>query len=182
MKYLLIIFSLLFTLVSWSNEVDYDDLYLEIKDGLYYKKYSSNKPYTGKVIGEKQGMMENGKQQGAWIWYDSEGILEWKINYKDGKYDGKQHWYDENGELMLTEVYKEGKIQFQEVYFYEDGKLVNTIKRDGDFFDKDKVAKRLGNFMKLLQNDKFIELLKNDKLLEILENDKFIQSLEDKQF
>ena len=46
MKYLLIIFSLLFTSVNWSNEIDYDDLYLEIKDGLYYKKYSSNKSYT----------------------------------------------------------------------------------------------------------------------------------------
>ena len=79
MKYLLIIFSLLFTSISWSNEVDYDDLYLEIKDGLYYKKYSS-KPYTGKVIGEKQGMMKNGKRQGEWLWYDSEGILEWKVH------------------------------------------------------------------------------------------------------
>ena len=53
MKYLLIIFSLLFTSVNWSNEIDYDDLYLEIKDGLYYKKYSSNKSYTWKVSGEK---------------------------------------------------------------------------------------------------------------------------------
>jgi len=161
-KHLLIIFSLLLTSVIWSKDVDIKDLV--DRDGIYYEKFSSV-PFTWTTIGKKQGEIINGKREGKWLWYDSEGILERKDNYKDGKYDGKQYWYDENGELLLTEVFKEGKIQFQELYFYEEGKLVKTVKRDSDFFDKDKVAKRLGNFMKSLQNDKFIEFLISDKFI-----------------
>ena len=48
MKHLLIIFSLLLTSVSWSKDVDYNDLVK--RNGLYYEKFT-NEPFTGKTTG-----------------------------------------------------------------------------------------------------------------------------------
>ena len=48
MKHLLIIFSLCLTSISWSKDVDYNDLVK--RDGLYYEKFT-DKPFTGNSIG-----------------------------------------------------------------------------------------------------------------------------------
>ena len=72
MKCLLIIFSLLLTSVSWSKDVDYDDL-VE-RDGLIYEKFS-NEPFTGNSIGLKQGKVKEGKKDGEWFYYLENGQL-----------------------------------------------------------------------------------------------------------
>ena len=84
MKHLLIIFSLFLTSVSWSKDVDIKDL-VE-RDGIYYEKFS-DKPFTGKVIGIKQGYLIDGKQDGKWLEFYKNGELESKLNFKDGKYE-----------------------------------------------------------------------------------------------
>ena len=55
MKHLLIIFSLLLTSISWSKDVDYNDLVL--RDGIFYEKFT-NKPFTGNSIGIRQGKIK----------------------------------------------------------------------------------------------------------------------------
>ena len=107
MKHLLIIFSLLFTSISLSKDVDYKDLIW--RDGLYYEKFS-NEPFTGTSTGMTQGKIINGKEVGEWLVYDENGQLWNKSNYKDGKLHGECLWYNENGQLEKTEIYKDGKL------------------------------------------------------------------------
>ena len=107
MKYLLIIFSLLLTSVSWSKDVDYTDLVT--RDGLWYEKIT-DKPFTGNVIGDIQGKIINGKEEGKWLFYYVNGQLWMKTNYKDGKREGEELEYYENGKLKKTYIWKDGKL------------------------------------------------------------------------
>ena len=107
MKHLLIIFSLLLTSVSWSKDVDYNDLVY--RDGLLYEKFT-DKPFTGNSTGLKQGKIIDGKEEGEWLYYFDNGQLKVKSNYKDGKPEGEWLWYNENGQLGHKEYFKEGKI------------------------------------------------------------------------
>ena len=105
MKYLLIIFSLL-TSVSWSKDVDWNDLIK--RDGLWYEKFT-NEPFTGNSTGLKQGKVKDGKKDGEWLYYIENGQLYLKNTYKDGKKNGERLKYYANGQLMEKGNYKEGK-------------------------------------------------------------------------
>ena len=94
MKHLLIIFSLLFTSVIWSKDVDIKDL--EERDGIYYEKFS-DKPFTGKVTGKKQGKVKDGKKDGEWLYYSVNGQLYLKNTYKDGKLHGLIKYLHDGG-------------------------------------------------------------------------------------
>ena len=59
MKHLLIIFSLLLTSISWSKDVDYNDLVK--RDGLYYEKFT-DEPFTGKSTGKERGKIKDSKK------------------------------------------------------------------------------------------------------------------------
>ena len=96
MKYLLIIFLLLSPSVGWSKDINSDDL-VE-RDGLYYEKFN-NDPFTGNVVGIKQGKIS----------YIS-GQLRSNLNYKDGSKDGESLYYNENGKLVITDIWKNGEL------------------------------------------------------------------------
>ena len=85
MKHLLILFSLLFTIVCWSKDTNYNNL-VE-RDGLLYEKFT-DVPFTGKSVGIRQGKIKNGKREGEWFLYFGDGNLLSNYNYKDGKKDG----------------------------------------------------------------------------------------------
>ena len=65
---------------------------LEFRDGLYYNK-SSEKPFTGKVSGIENGEIIKGQKEGLWEYYNKNGQLNYKRNYKDGKKEGLWEWY-----------------------------------------------------------------------------------------
>ena len=92
MKYLLIISCLLFTSVSWSKDINSDDLV--IRDGLYYEKFT-DVPFTGNIL---------------WYAYKDKNIITIKVSYKDGKREGENIHYWENGQLYKTEIYKDGEL------------------------------------------------------------------------
>ena len=98
MKHFLIIFSLLLTSVSWSKDVDWNDLVK--RDGLLYEKFT-DEPFTGNVIGKEFGQLVNGKREGKWIAYHSNGQLKSKVNFKNDKHDGEFLTYYDNGHLRL---------------------------------------------------------------------------------
>ena len=77
MKYLLVIFCLLLTSVSWSEDVSYDDLVK--RDGLYYEKFT-DVPFTGDVVGRVVGKIKDGTKayEGKWIEYYESGQLKIK--------------------------------------------------------------------------------------------------------
>ena len=82
MKYLLIIFSL-FLLVSCEQEkVEYEDIVY--RNGLYYEKFSEL-PFTGNVVGLKQGKIKDGKLKGKWKQYWESGELMEKVNFVNYK-------------------------------------------------------------------------------------------------
>ncbi|MDB9800260.1 toxin-antitoxin system YwqK family antitoxin [Alphaproteobacteria bacterium] len=108
-KILITFFTILFCLTSsvgWSLE--YKDLVK--RDGVYYKKFS-DVPFTGKVTGQEQGSIKNGKKDGSWIEYWDNGQLKLKGNWKNVMSEGSWVSYKRNGTVSkeLTGTYKNGK-------------------------------------------------------------------------
>jgi len=102
---LTILFISLLSSPSWS--VSSDDLVF--RDGLYYQKFT-DVPFTGEVSGWEQGVINNGKRDGAWVWYHENGQLWVKGNYKNGQREGAWFFYEPNGTVMElhTGTYKDG--------------------------------------------------------------------------
>ena len=157
MKHLLIIFTLLLTSVSWSEDIDSNDL-VE-RDGLWYKKFT-NEPFTGNSKGERQGKIIDGKEEGEWVAYFPNGQLfrkwnyqdgkpegEWfryhpngqicfKSNYKDGKREGAQYFYSDDGQLVWRTNYKDGKEEGEQLHYYDNGQLMRkSIYKDGNLIE-----------------------------------------------
>ena len=120
MKHLLIIFSLLLISVTWSKDVDYNDLVK--RDGLYYEKLT-NEPYTGKTTGRIQKNYINGKFEGEWLEYHENGQLKIKRNYKDGKLEGESLWYHKNDQLESKGNYKDNEKEGKWLHYRSNGKL-----------------------------------------------------------
>jgi len=76
---------LLFPALAVGGEVKFEDLV--ITDGLHYKKFTEV-PFTGKVTGQYQGRIKDGKKHGPWVSYHDNGQLLGKGTYKDGERDG----------------------------------------------------------------------------------------------
>jgi hypothetical protein len=55
---------------------------LVITDGLHYKKFT-DVPFNGKVTGQYQGRIKDGKKDGPWVTYFGNGRIEVKGTYKD---------------------------------------------------------------------------------------------------
>jgi hypothetical protein len=69
----ILLLTLLFPSLAYG--VTMDDLVY--REGLHYKKFS-DVPFTGKVTGKSQGSLKNGKKDGLWVYYWSNGELESK--------------------------------------------------------------------------------------------------------
>jgi hypothetical protein len=109
---------LLFPSLALGDTVDWDGL-VE-RDGLWYERFT-NVPFTGEVMGQGQGQIKDGKQEGPWVWYDPNGQLLAEGDYKDGKEDGPWVWYWDNGQLLGEGDYKDGKEDGPWVSYNEDG-------------------------------------------------------------
>ena len=120
-KTLITFFTVLFCLTSsvgWSLE--YKDLVY--RDGLYYKKFTEV-PFTGEITGKKTGSLRNGKQDGSWTSYHTNGQLDSKGNYKNGMVVGSFISYHDNGQLMTKGEFKNGKSDGSWVGYKQDGTL-----------------------------------------------------------
>ncbi|MDB9958253.1 hypothetical protein OAD42_04115 [Oceanospirillaceae bacterium] len=103
--FLSLLFISLLSSPSWSETID--DLVL--RDGLYYEK-STDVPFNGNITGLEQGSFKNGKKEGVWLWYWSNGQLSSKGNYNNGMYDGDWVGYRKDGTLVKewTGTFKNG--------------------------------------------------------------------------
>ena len=68
------------------------------RDGLFYKKFTVI-PFTGKITGNTQGSLRNGKKHGTWASYFANGQVERKGTYNEGKREGLWVKYWDNGRL-----------------------------------------------------------------------------------
>ena len=82
MKYLIIIFSLLFNSLSSTKDIYFKDLLK--KDGVFYEKFSDT-PFTGKITGLLEGKFKKGMKYGEFIKYYSDGKMLSKINYFENR-------------------------------------------------------------------------------------------------
>ena len=92
------------------------------RDGLYYEKYT-DAPFTGNVIGQQQGKISKGIQNGEWIEYWDNGKLKLKGNVKNGQQEGEVLYYYENGKLEIKGNFKNGKVEGEYLKYYENGQL-----------------------------------------------------------
>ena len=160
MKYLLIIFLLLSPSLSWSEDVNIDDLVKT--DGLYYEKFT-NEPFTGEVTGNQQGKISKGKREGEWLIYYSNGQLEEDVNFKDGKKEGEYLRYSKNGKLYHKGNYKNDKIEGEYLTYYPNGQLWTKCNwKDG---------KLEGEYLNYYQNGqlKRTEIYKDGELIKTIQ-------------
>lgn len=92
------------------------------RDGLYYPKFS-DVPFTGKVTGETQGYVKDGRREGAWVDYWVNGQLWNEGTYKNGKREGVWVEYWDNGQLWSKGNYKNGKKEGDWVGYHDHGQL-----------------------------------------------------------
>ena len=120
--------------LGWSTPFDE----LVERDGLYYPKFS-DVPFTGEITGTSQGSLKNGKKDGDWVSFHSNGQLSSKGNYKNGKKEGIWVTYWSTGQLWHSETHKNGKTEGDWVSYHPNGKVsfkgnYKNGKREGIFF------------------------------------------------
>ena len=124
-KTLITFFTVLFCMISsvgWSLE--YKDLVK--RDGVYYKKFS-DVPFTGKVTGQEQGSIKNGKKDGSWIEYWDNGQLKLKGNWKNGMSEGSWVYYYDNGKLDSKGDFKNGHLEGSWVSYKRNGTVSKEL-------------------------------------------------------
>ena len=126
-QFLTILCLVLLSSYSYSEEVSEDQLV--VREGVYYKKFSTT-PFTGTYVDFYEngqllwmGNLKDGKQQGLWKGYYENGQLMNRGNYKDGELDGLSERFDENGQLEMRGTYKNGKQDGLFEYYYENDQL-----------------------------------------------------------
>ena len=132
---------------------------LQERDGVHYRK-DTNEIYSGPVFnikGKSTGYVKNGKWNGEFEFYHSNGQLNGIGSYKDrdgsdlgntgipksGR-EGLWKFYYENGQLSQEGTWKDGKPDGPFKWYYDNGQLkeegtYNNGKRDGTwiYYDDD---------------------------------------------
>jgi len=137
--FITILFISLLSSPSWS--VTIGDL-VE-REGIYYQKFT-DVPFSGKVTGNPQGSIKNGKWDGAWVRYWDNGQLKSKDNWKNGEMTGAWVFYYDNGQLYFKGNYKNGKRESAWVSYWDNGQLINK----GNY----KNGKRNGTWVRYNEN------------------------------
>ena len=141
-KTLITFFTVLFCLTSsvgWSET--WDELIK--RDGIYYKKFS-DEPFNGNVTDDIKGSFKNGKKDGSWFYYSSNGQLSSKGNFKNGKKVGLWIGYWDNGLINYKTEYKNDVLEGSHLEYQNNGQLYSKGKRkNGEkhgywfFYEKD---------------------------------------------
>ena len=103
-----------------SNKIDNIDLVEG--DGLYYKEFT-DVPFTGKVIGQKKGNVQNGKKEGEWFFFTTNGKLWEKGIYKNGVLEGEWVSYHDNGGVYKRGTYRNGEKVGEWILYGKDGQI-----------------------------------------------------------
>lgn len=102
---------------------------LEIKDRVYF--YNS-KPFTGKCYAKHEngkigmkGSFENGKKQGLWVWWYSDGEKKRETSYENNKKEGLTIYWHKNGVKSKEIIYKNNKNIEQKLWDEQGNRLPN---------------------------------------------------------
>ena len=137
MRTLFIIPLVLMSLMSFPSwGLSMDDLVY--RSGLYYEKFTAT-PFTGEVDeGLERGSYKNGKREGSWEFYHSNGQLQFKGDIRNGKEDGSWVRFYDDGQLYSKGSYKQGKQNGDWEVYWNNGKLkfkgrVKLNRREGSW-------------------------------------------------
>ena len=101
------------------------------RKGVFYKKFT-NIPFSGKVKGQFNGEVRNGKKNSVWESYHDNGQLAFKGHYKDGNLDGLWETYRENGQLWIKGHFLDGKREgLLEEYDSNGTLMIRETYKDG---------------------------------------------------
>ena len=115
----LVLMVLLFPVLALGETMDD----LVERDGLFYKEFT-DVPFTGEITEQRiQGTVRNGKRDGIWVEYHSNGQLWRKETWKDGTRDGPWFLYHKNGQLWIKRIFKDGVKDGPFIRYYENGQL-----------------------------------------------------------
>jgi len=104
------------------------------RGGLYYKKFTDT-PFTGRVTVDQsrfsllhyQGSLVDGKKEGLWITYKSDGRLFTKTSYKNGKQEGLFEFFWSDGRPRAKGHFRNGNFEGSWVFYEEDGSIDKTM-------------------------------------------------------
>lgn len=131
-----------------------------------FTSISDRKPLNGDYkISEKSGayadiQFKNGKINGSYISYDSNGKKMSEANYKEGKIEGKQTSYFQNGKIEEETFYKNGLKEGAWLTYNKEGKKIREENYKND--------QKEGKWIKILKTpqqnttSKVIEFYKNN--------------------
>ena len=105
------------------------------------KKIESKKKTTSikKVLVYKpKGKLKNGKKEGLWKWFYSNGSLKKESSYKNGESNGPFTEYYKNGNKQVTGYFSSGERSKHWQWFHENGQLEAECtyrkgKREGEY-------------------------------------------------
>jgi len=79
------------------------------------------------------------QEEGLWEWFRKNGIIHFRIPYKEGKEDGIVEWFYSNGNIYRRSSCKEGKEHGIEERFDEQGNITETrYWKDGKLIEETK--------------------------------------------
>ena len=90
--------------------------------GIYYKK-NTNVPFSGEINGNIKGQIQDGKKEGTWVRYYSNGQLFSVSNYKTGRKNGAWITYNNEGHLIEKGQYKNDLEEGHWIRLFENGEI-----------------------------------------------------------
>lgn len=100
------------------------------RDGLFFEKFSRT-PFTGEVRG--RGLIQNGKRDGPWIFFDDNGQRLSAGDFKAGQEDGPWVFFHPNGQMESRGAFKDGKQDGPWTFFNPNGTTIS--ERSGTYRD-----------------------------------------------
>lgn len=129
MKKISLILSLLFCItiaVAQNTELSK----LTVTDNELY--YLNNKPYTGKVFAKHDngniglvGEIKNGKKEGTWTYWYSNGKKKRESTYINNKKEGITYYWHPNGQVAKEIMYRDDKNIDQKLWDANGNRLKN---------------------------------------------------------
>jgi len=130
MKNTLFLFTLLyFCTVGFSQSTTVDIGELKKNNDVFYLK---DKPFTGNCYGKHKngqiglkGQFTNGKKEGLWIWWYSDGTKKRETTYSKNLKEGMTVYWHPNGIKSKEIIYKEDKNIDQKLWDDKGNRLPN---------------------------------------------------------
>src|SRR5690606_13719613 len=77
-----------------------------------------------KTIKKSEGLLVNGREWGEWTFYDSQGRIREKAEFKAGERDGHVVLYYDNGQVQHDGWFKRGREDSLRVSRYRNGSIM----------------------------------------------------------